>query len=351
MAKRSKPVEIVETDRLEGFAHPRETTRLIGQDEALARAARAIRSGRPPQAWLIAGPPGIGKATLAYRIARYLLAFGATADGPADLSVSANDAASIQVASASHPGLLVLKRGYNDAGKLMTVLGVEEIRRLGGFFGMTSGAGGWRVAIVDTADDMNDAAANALLKLLEEPPSRAMLLLIANVPGRLLPTIRSRCQRLNLRPPGNDMIEAELKALVPALDAKGRVSIARLSGGSIGMALQLASGEGVSLAEEADKLLEQSANPDIPALLSFADKLNRMTDGLDSFGAFLTQALMDRIRARAAKNTAGLDRWVDAWEKVERNFARTAGLHLDPRQTLLSSARALGDAARRAGTL
>jgi len=94
----------------------------------------------------------------------------------------------------------VLKRGTNpDTGKLMTVLSVAEIRRLGGFFGMTSGAGGWRVAVVDTADDMNDNAANALLKLLEEPPSRAMLLLVANVPGRLLPTIRSRCQRLNLR--------------------------------------------------------------------------------------------------------------------------------------------------------
>jgi DNA polymerase-3 subunit delta' len=351
MAKRSKPVELVETDRLEGFAHPRETTRLVGQDEALARAGRAIRSGRPPQAWLIAGPPGIGKATLAYRVARYMLAFGAKADGPADLSVPANDAASIQVASASHPGLLVLKRGYNDSGKLMTVLSVDEIRKLGGFFGMTSGAGGWRVAIVDTADDMNDAAANALLKLLEEPPSRAMLLLIANVPGRLLPTIRSRCQRLNLRPLDNTVIESELKTLVPELGAKERNSIARLSGGSIGMALQLASGEGVSLAEEADKLLEQSANPDIPALLVFADKINRMTDGLDNFGAFLTQALMDRIRARAAKNSAGLDRWVEAWEKLERNFARTSGLHLDPRQTLLSSARTLGDAARRAGAL
>src|SRR5271154_1139434 len=122
MAKRSKPVEIVETDRLEGFAHPREMHRLIGQDDALARAARAIRGGRPPQAWLITGPPGIGKATFAYRIARYLLAFGATAGGPADLSVPENNAASIQVASASHPGMLVLKRGTNDAGKLMTVL-------------------------------------------------------------------------------------------------------------------------------------------------------------------------------------------------------------------------------------
>src|ERR1700749_754227 len=201
MAKRSKPVEIVETDRLEGFAHPRETHRLIGQDEALARAARAIRGGRPPQAWLISGPPGIGKATLAYRIARYLLAFGASAKGPEDLSVPEKDGAALQVMAGAHPGLLVLKRAVNErTGKLMTVLSVDEVRKLSGFFGMTSGAGGWRVAIIDTADDMNDAAANALLKMLEEPPSNAMLLLLTNAPGRLLPTIRSRCQRLQLRP-------------------------------------------------------------------------------------------------------------------------------------------------------
>jgi DNA polymerase III subunit delta' len=351
MAKRSKPVEIVETDRLEGFAHPRETTRLIGQDEALARSARAIRGGRPPQAWLITGPPGIGKATLAYRIARYLLVFGATADGPEDLSVPDSSPGARQLAAGAHPGLLLLKRGYNDQGKLMTVTGVDEIRQLRKFFGQTSGAGGWRVAIVDTADDMNDAAANALLKLLEEPPSRAMLLLIANVPGRLLPTIRSRCQRLNLRALDATAVEAELKTLVPDLGAKERASIARLSGGSIGMALQLASGEGISLAAEADKLLEQSANPDIPALLSFADKLNRMTDGLDNFGAFLTQALMERIRIRAKTNPAKLDRWIDAWEKLNHGFSRTAGLHLDPRQTVLSSVRTLSDATRHAGAL
>src|SRR5580765_2960471 len=104
MAKRAKPVEIVETDRLEGFAHPRETTRLIGQDDALTRAARAIRGARPPQAWLIAGPPGIGKATLAYRIARYLLAFGATADGPEDLSVPVSSPGARQLAAGAHPG-------------------------------------------------------------------------------------------------------------------------------------------------------------------------------------------------------------------------------------------------------
>src|ERR1700753_445276 len=127
MAKRSTAAP-VDSDRLEGFPHPRETTDLIGQDAALARAARAVRGGRPPQAWLISGPPGIGKATLAYRIARYLLAYCARDSGAADLSVPANDPAAMQVAAGSHPGLLVWKRGENpDTGKLMSVLSVGEI--------------------------------------------------------------------------------------------------------------------------------------------------------------------------------------------------------------------------------
>jgi DNA polymerase III subunit delta' len=350
MARRAKQVEIVETDRVEGFAHPREASALTGQDEALARAARAIRGGRPPQAWLIAGPPGIGKATLAYRIARYLLEYGATDKGPADLSVPERSASAIQVAAGSHPGLLVLKRGANpDTGKPMTVLSVDEIRRLGGFFGMTSGAGGWRIAVVDTADDMNEAAANALLKLLEEPPQRAMLLLVANVPGRLLPTIRSRCQRLNLRALPDATLEAELKRLLPETNAKERAELARLAGGSLGAALTLASGDGMALAEEADALIVRASNPDIPALLAFAEKLGRTTDGLDIFGAFLSQSLMDRIRARAGH--AKLDRWIEAYEKLNRSFARSTALHLDPRQTLIGAERTLGDAARRAGAL
>src|SRR5579884_520642 len=165
MAKRS--AEPNDSDRVQGFDHPRETFALLGQDEVLRRAARALRSGRPPSAWLITGAPGVGKATLAYRIARYLLAYGATDAGPEDLSVSPEHPAARQVAAQSHPGLLVLKRALNKSGKLMTVLSVDEIRRLADFFGMTSGAGGWRVAIIDTADDMNDNAANALLKMLE----------------------------------------------------------------------------------------------------------------------------------------------------------------------------------------
>lgn len=352
MAPRSRALkteDVPETDRLEGFGHPRQTIRLAGQDMALARAARAIRSGHPPQGWLLAGPPGIGKATLAYRIARYMLAYGATATGAEDLSVPEREANAIQLAAGSHPGLLVLKRGFNDAGKLMTVLSVDVVRRLAGFFGMTSGAGGWRVAIIDSADDMNDAAANALLKLLEEPPARAMLLLLSNTPGRLLPTIRSRCQRLDLRPLDAATLEKELAQLLPDTAAAERASLARLSGGSIGMALQLASGDSVALAKEADRLLDHAAQPDLAAILGLADKIGRITDGLDSFATFLSEALVQRIRAKAAAGAPHLDRWVECLNRLNASFARTGALNLDPRQTLISAAGTLANASRRAG--
>ena len=352
MAKRTRAQESVETDRVEGAPHPRETTRLVGQDAALGVVSRALRGRRPPQAWLICGPPGVGKATLAYRIARYLLAYGATGRGPADLSVPPNDVASVQVAAGSHPGLLVLKRGLNpETGKLMGVLGVEEMRRLNGFFGMTSGAGGWRVVIVDTADDMNEKAANALLKLLEEPPSRSMLLLLSNTPGMLLPTIRSRCQRLSLRPLNEDDTAGELARLLADMSANERQSLARLAGGSIGAALRLASGEGVALAQEAVRLIDKTGESDVPSLFALADKLGRITDGLDMLGDFLVQTLTDRIRARAIAGQPQMNKWVDALERLRRSFARTDVLHLDPRQTLLSAARELNTTARRAGSV
>ncbi len=346
-----KPVEIVETDRLEGFAHPRETLRLAGQDIALGRAARAIRGGRPPQAWLISGPPGVGKATLAYRILRYLLAYGATDKGAENLSVPAKDPVTLQVSAASHPGMLVLKRGLNDQGRLMTVLGVDEIRRLGEFFGMTSGAGGWRVALVDTADDMNDAAANALLKLLEEPPLKSMLLLISNTPGRLLPTIRSRCQRLELRPLDEATLDTELARLLPDLEPGEHVSLARLADGSVGGALHLAGDEGLELAREADSLLDHAAEPDVPSLLALGDRLARMTDGLELFGHFLCDAIAGRIRARALKGAPHLDRWIELLNRIDNSFARTTGLHMEPRQTVLSAARDLSKISRRIGAL
>lgn len=347
MARRAKSEDIVETDRLEGQPHPRESFMLVGQGEALGRAARAVRGAKVPSGWLIAGPPGIGKAKLAYRIARYLLRYGATDKGPDDLAVAPKDAVSLQVAAGAHPGLLVLKRGLNpDTGKLMTVVSVNEIRKLAGFFGMTSGAGGWRVAIVDTADDMNDQAANALLKALEEPPDRAMLMLLANAPGRLLPTIRSRCQRLDLRPLSDSELRKELTERLPDLDDGARAALAKLAGGSIGAALSLASEDGLALAAEAEKLIDRAASPDLAATLALADKLARMTDGVERFGAFFAQVLAERIRARAMAGGAQLDRWTALLEKLKGSFTRTDALHMEPRQTILSAERALTATAR-----
>jgi DNA polymerase-3 subunit delta' len=348
MARRVRVEEIVETDRIDGVPHPRETTALLGQDAALARAARAIRSGRPPQAWLITGPPGVGKATFAYRIARYLLHYGATDRGAEDLALAPGDPDALQVKAGAHPGLIVLKRGISaTTGKPMTVLNVDEVRRLGNFFGLTSGAGGWRVAIVDTADDMNDNAANALLKVLEEPPRHAMLLLVANAPARLLPTIRSRCQRLDLKPLGSEQLDAELTQRLPALSAAERASLVRLSDGSIGAALRLASDDGLAIATEAERLIDRAAAPDFQAALALGEKLARMDDGVESFGHFLAQALGARILARAREAAPGLNQWVELWEKFNTTFGRSVGLHLEPRQTIVSAARALSQTARR----
>ncbi len=344
-----KAVDIEEPDRVEGQPHPRETYDLLGHDEALWRASRIIRSGRPPHGLMLAGPAGIGKATLAYRIARYILRYGATAEGPETLAVPQTDIVSRQIEAQAHPGLLVLKRPTDEkTGRLKTVVSVNEIRRLGGFFGLTSAGGGWRVTIIDSADDMNDNAANALLKVLEEPPARSLLILITHAPGRQLPTIRSRSQRLDMKPLDDLVLSTALAKRLSTMSVNDRDALVRLAEGSLGLALQLAEEEGVEFAHRAEALLAERT-PDVKALLALAERVGRSQDGVKNFGDLLLRALSRRIRARAAAGE-GDDRAAQLWERVSMLFERALEVHMEPRQTVISSGLAIG-AARRAAAI
>src|SRR3954454_24536493 len=183
--------------------HPRETTSFYGHAEAEQALLEAYRAGRMPHAWLIGGPRGIGKATLAYRMARFVFAHPeATAQSvqnAAQLALPPDHPVARRIAAQGHPDLLALERVADEKGKVPMFIPVDMVRKTIRFFGSTPGGGGWRVCIVDSADEMNAAGANALLKILEEPPAKSLLLVVSHAPGRLLPTIRSRCRRLVLR--------------------------------------------------------------------------------------------------------------------------------------------------------
>src|SRR3982074_429021 len=203
--------------------HPRETTALFGHHDAETALLDAYRSGRIPHAWLIGGPAGIGKATLAYRMARFVLAhrnpLASDAQDALTLKVDPSDPVARHVAAGAHGGLLTLERTLNDKGVMRTVITVDENRETLSVFGSTAAVDGWRVCIVDTVDELNANAANALLKVLEEPPRQSLFLLVSHAPARVLPTIQSRCRKLLLRPlAAADIISAAAEAADIAVD-------------------------------------------------------------------------------------------------------------------------------------
>jgi len=244
--------EIPEPDRLPGAPHPRETAALFGQDAAEARFLEAAASGRLHHAWLLAGPRGVGKATLAWRIARFLVAGGRGAG----LAMARDDPVFRQLAALGSPQLFLARRPWDDkAERLRTAISVEEVRALKSFLQLTAADAGWRVAIVDSADELTPSAANALLKILEEPPARTVLLLVSHRPAALLPTIRSRCRTLRLAPLAAGDLARALADAGSAPDPADAVALAALAGGSAGAALALAAGDGVARYAEITALL------------------------------------------------------------------------------------------------
>jgi DNA polymerase-3 subunit delta' len=299
-----------EPDRIDGAPHPRETVRLFGQDAAQSDFLQAYASDRLHHGWLITGPRGVGKATLAWQIARFLLAtppavddglFGAPVP-PGDLTIPVDHPVARRLLAGSESGLFALRRPYDEKAKrLKAQITVDEVRRLKNFFALSSADGGRRVVIVDTADDMNVNAANAILKLLEEPPARTTLLLVSHQPSRLLPTIRSRCRELRLAPlSAEDMALALAAAEIPTQDADP-AALAALSGGSVGEAVRLIQQDGLKLYADIVKLLSTLPDLSRPHAIALAESAagRGKEDRLD-----LLLTLLDRALARLARTGA-----------------------------------------------
>lgn len=322
--------EIPEPDRAEGLPHPRETQHLLGQTTAEETFLASFNSGKLPHAWLIQGPRGVGKATLAWRIAKFLLTrpqdagdalFGAP-EPPQTLDADPDHPAVRRAMALGEPRLFLLRRAWNAKDKrLTTAIGVDEVRKLKNFFTLSAADGGWRVAIVDSADEMTPSAANALLKILEEPPEKAVLLLVAHQPADLLPTIRSRCRALRCRPLGPADQAAALEAAGLPLGSE-TTAISELSGGSVGAAARLIEGDGVALYRTVLGCIAAAPGMDRPTIRQIAEACSGATNAARYD---LTRELIQIALSRLARHGALRPSvWTEAAPEEARHFARLA---------------------------
>jgi len=323
---------------------PRANPNLLGHADAEATILDAIRAGRMHHAWLITGPEGVGKATLAYRFARRLLAGQPTADS---LALDPADPVFRRVAAGSHADLLTVERVFNEKTRRMkTQIAVEDVRKINGFMSLTPAEGGWRVVVIDGAEELYQASANALLKILEEPPPRAVLLLVCAAPGRLLPTIRSRCRRLRLTPLADEEMGTLLAGLLPRLDVDERGRLLTLAEGSPGRAVMLAEDEGLKIALLVDKLLADMPAVPISRGYEIADLLGRSETGFSTFmdlmRAGVAAAVRESARGRADPDQERLvalrplDEWGALWQGLTQLQDETERFALDRRQAIVA---------------
>jgi DNA polymerase III subunit delta' len=376
VARSKSAVDPAELEKLEwphAWSPPWRTRKLVGQELAERTMLASEQLARLHHAWLLSGPRGIGKATLAWRFARYLLTSqqGLFAERPSNLDVAPEAPGRTLVDARSHPDLFHLRRTLNDdTGRMRTEISIDDVRDLGEFMHKTPAMGQWRVAIVDSADEMNRNSANAMLKILEEPPAKAVLLIVAHAPGRLLPTIRSRCRKLGLHPLADETVVDLLGEYAPDTKPDERMGLARLADGSIGRALELASAGSLALYHDMVEVLATLPDLDMPRLHGFAERFARrgedanadwrslhlLFDGwlkaLARRGAVTVDAAPPVVAPaenglhRRLLEAASLDRWIDAWEKVAHLLSRSDAVNLDRKQTVLVSFLTLQSAMR-----
>lgn len=323
--------------------HPRETQQLRGHAEQEAAFLSALSSGRVHHAWLLTGPEGVGKATFAYQAARRLLGAAPIGEG---LATRLDDTTARLMAGGAHPDFMVLDRQCED-GKPRKVIPVDEARRLPEFFSKAPAASPWRVAIIDAADDLNVNAANAILKTLEEPPPRGVLFLVSHAPGKLLPTIRSRCRLLTFRAPDPAVAEEIVRGR-SGLDGHAIARLLKMGGGAPGLALRMADSGALALDDAAHELLTGLSRPEHAPLLALADSF-RGGEGGERFQLLMAR-LADRVRQMAADQalegrTEDLDRWAEAWETLGRIARDADALNLDRADSFWTAVRALRAAA------
>ncbi len=363
-------------DAASGGPSPRANERLYGHEAAEAALLGAAASGRLAHAWLVSGPRGIGKATLAYRFARFVLAGGGAAES-GDLLGDAAPARSLalapahpvfrRVASGGHADLLILERRFDEERRrFKTEIGVDDARTVAEFLHLTPAEGGWRVVVIDGAEEMNRNAANAVLKIVEEPPPRALILLVSHASGRLLATIRSRCRRLELKPLGEAAMQRFLAERLPALAGEEARLLERLAEGSPGRALELAEGGGLALFREMMALLATLPRLDAAALHRLADRMAGVQGeaAFRTLGELLVWWLARLVRAAGTREqqheamagegalsarlaaAAGLDRWLEVWEKTAYLLSRADSVNLERKQVVLNAFLALEAALR-----
>ncbi|WP_026380269.1 DNA polymerase III subunit delta' [Afifella pfennigii] len=352
-----KPVEERPSlDRLAGVPLPQENPHLIGHEAAERQLLTAYRGNRLHHGLLFCGPVGVGKATLAFRLAKFLLAEPdpAAADVAAaeNLAIAARHPLHRRLAEGAHPNVLHLQRPWDDKRKTFrTVISVDTVRRIVPFLGTTAGEGAWRIVIVDGAEEMNRSAANALLKALEEPPERTVFVLVTARPGQLLPTIRSRCRSFHF----GLLSETEIARIFDALGVarppqKDLATVAALAGGSARRALELAGGNGLSLYRA---IVRAFAATDHASLQAVAEQAASARGAAWAEFADLVGGYLDRRVRRLAEPEEGasppslpLARWAELWEKVARRSAEVETFNLDRRQFVLNVFETVAEAAR-----
>jgi len=348
------------------WPQPRGNPFFVGHDAAEMALLDAWKSERFPHAWLLSGAKGVGKATLAYRFARFVLSGGESVDqgglfgdvernAVAVLNVDENHPVFHRVAAAGHADLMTVRRTLNpDTKKIRRDIVVADIRTAGRSLRLTPGEAGWRIVIVDCADEMNPSAANAILKMLEEPPPRTVFFLLSHAPGRLLPTIRSRCRRLRLDALDENTMTLLLERYRPDLSDAERQILGALSEGSIGAALRLELDGGLALHTEIIDLLAGLRDFDVAKAHALGDKLAR-SGGFETF-VWLLSGWAGRLIGGVARGGAGLERvpgearamavlyptanlaqLMEVWDKVSELLTRADRSSLDHKQVVVSA--------------